>query len=55
MSPPTWIKPQLAALASKRRIPARALLLAERLDTRTLERDGALAVAPLVVAVKGGC
>ena len=35
-------------------IPARALLLAERLDTRTLERDSALAAAPLAVAVKGG-
>jgi required for meiotic nuclear division protein 1 len=35
-------------------ISARALLLGERLDTRTLERDSALAAAPLAVSVDGG-
>ena len=35
-------------------IAVRALLLAERLDTRTLEREGALATGPLAVAVEGG-
>lgn len=35
-------------------ISVRALLLGERLDTRTLERDTALAAAPLAVSVDGG-
>ena len=35
-------------------IAVRALLLGERLDTRTLERDGALATGPLSLAVQGG-
>jgi required for meiotic nuclear division protein 1 len=35
-------------------ISVRALLLGERLDTRTLERDSALAAAPLAVSVDGG-
>lgn len=35
-------------------VAARAWLLAERLDTRTLEREGALATAPLTLPVGGG-
>ena len=35
-------------------IPVRAFLLGERLDTRILERDGALATAPLALAISGG-
>ena len=35
-------------------ISVRALLLGERLDTRTLERDSALAAAPLAVSIDGG-
>ena len=34
-------------------MPVRALLLAERLDTRPLERDTTLAAAPLTLAVEG--
>jgi uncharacterized Rmd1/YagE family protein len=36
------------------RIAVRAFLLAERLDTRVLEREGALALAPLVVSFEDG-
>jgi len=35
-------------------IPVRAFLLGERLDTRILERDGALATAPLSLAIQDG-
>lgn len=35
-------------------IPVRAFLLGERLDTRILERDGALATAPLSLVIQGG-
>ena len=35
-------------------VPVRALLLGERLDTRALERDEPLGVAPLAVAIPGG-
>jgi len=35
-------------------IAVRALLLGERLDTRILERDAALAAAPLAVQIEGG-
>jgi required for meiotic nuclear division protein 1 len=35
-------------------IPVRALLVAERLDTRTLERDGALAAMPLAFEIEDG-
>src|SRR5882724_407689 len=35
-------------------VPVRALLLGERLDTRALERDQPLGVAPLAVAIAGG-
>src|ERR1700738_5366419 len=35
-------------------VPVRALLLGERLDTRALERDQPLGVAPLAVAIPGG-
>lgn len=35
-------------------VSVRALLLGERLDTRTLERDTALATAPLAVPIEGG-
>jgi uncharacterized Rmd1/YagE family protein len=35
-------------------ISVRAVLLGERLDTRTLERDAALATAPLAIALDGG-
>src|ERR1700736_4553200 len=35
-------------------VPVRALLLGERLDTRALERDEPLGVAPLMVAIAGG-
>jgi uncharacterized Rmd1/YagE family protein len=35
-------------------IAVRAFLLGERLDTRTLERDAALATAPLAVPIEGG-
>jgi uncharacterized Rmd1/YagE family protein len=35
-------------------VPVRALLLGERLDTRALERDKPLAVAPLTVEIPGG-
>jgi len=34
-------------------VPVRALLLGERLDTRTLERDKPLGIAPLTVAIPG--
>jgi len=35
-------------------VPVRALLLGERLDTRTLERDKPLGIAPLTVAIPDG-
>jgi uncharacterized Rmd1/YagE family protein len=35
-------------------VPVRALLLGERLDTRTLERDKPLGIAPLIVAMPDG-
>jgi len=35
-------------------VPVRALLLGERLDTRALERDEPLGVAPLTVDIPGG-
>jgi required for meiotic nuclear division protein 1 len=35
-------------------VPVRALLLGERLDTRALERDTPLAVAPLTVDIRNG-
>src|SRR6266852_899571 len=35
-------------------VPVRSLLLGERLDTRALERDEPLGVAPLAVAIPGG-
>ena len=35
-------------------VPVRALLLGERLDTRTLERDKPLGIAPLTVAMPDG-
>jgi len=35
-------------------VPIRALLLGERLDTRALERDKPLGVAPLTVEIPGG-
>ena len=35
-------------------VPVRALLLGERLDTRALERDQPLGVAPLTVEIPGG-
>ena len=35
-------------------VPVRALLLGERLDTRALERDKPLGVAPLTVEIPGG-
>jgi required for meiotic nuclear division protein 1 len=35
-------------------VPVRALLLGERLDTRALERDRPLGVAPLTVEIPGG-
>jgi hypothetical protein len=35
-------------------VPVRALLLGERLDTRALEGDQPLGVAPLAVAIPGG-
>jgi uncharacterized Rmd1/YagE family protein len=35
-------------------IAVRAFLLGERVDTRTLERDAALATAPLAVPIEGG-
>jgi len=35
-------------------VPVRALLLGERLDTRALERDKRLGVAPLVLEIPGG-
>jgi len=35
-------------------VPVRALLLGERLDTRALERDKRLGVAPLAVEIPGG-
>ena len=35
-------------------VPVRALLLGERLDTRALERDQPLGVAPLIVEIPGG-
>src|SRR5438045_439243 len=35
-------------------VPVRALLLGERLDTRALERDEPLGVAPLTVAIPDG-
>jgi required for meiotic nuclear division protein 1 len=35
-------------------VPVRALLLGERLDTRALERDQPLGVAPLTLAIPGG-
>jgi uncharacterized Rmd1/YagE family protein len=35
-------------------IPVRAFLLGERLDTRILERDGAIATGPLSLAIPGG-
>jgi required for meiotic nuclear division protein 1 len=35
-------------------VPVRALLLGERLDTRALERDEPLGVAPLTLALPGG-
>lgn len=36
------------------RVPVRAFLLGERLDTRALERDQPLATAPLTIALPGG-
>jgi len=35
-------------------VPVRALLLGERLDTRALERDGQLGIAPLTLEIPGG-
>ena len=35
-------------------VPVRALLLGERLDTRALERDKPLGIAPLTVEIPGG-
>src|SRR5580704_16499982 len=35
-------------------VPVRALLLGERLDTRALERDKPLGIAPLTVEIAGG-
>src|SRR3984893_5489783 len=35
-------------------VPVRALLLGERLDTRALERDKPLGIAPLTVEIEGG-
>lgn len=35
-------------------MPARALLLGERIDTRALERDGSLGTAPLTLDLPGG-
>src|SRR5207244_12179787 len=40
--------------ASEEVVPVRALLLGERLDTRALERDQPLGVAPPAVAIPGG-
>ena len=35
-------------------VPVRALLLGERLDTRALERDKPLGIAPLTIEIAGG-
>jgi len=45
--------PALSGERPTQTIPVRALLLAERLDTRILERDGALATAPLALGIGG--
>src|SRR5207253_8668743 len=42
------------ALGTVEVVPVRALLLGERLDTRALERDQPLGVAPPAVAIPGG-
>jgi len=47
---PTSAAPELGTQT----IPVRAFLLGERLDTRILERDGAIATGPLAHAVPGG-
>jgi required for meiotic nuclear division protein 1 len=53
----TAVAAKSASPAAERRdqaISVRAWLLGERLDTRTLERDGTMAAAPLALAVEGG-
>jgi required for meiotic nuclear division protein 1 len=47
-------RPTPAADRGAQAIPVSARLLGERLDTRTLEQNGALAAAPLALAVEGG-
>ncbi len=51
----TMLAERTAAAAPRvQTIPVQAFLVADRLDTRPLERKSALAAAPLAIAVEGG-
>ncbi len=51
---PSTVSVSEMSLGEAKVVPVRALLLGERLDTRALERDQPLGVAPLAIAVPGG-